>query len=260
MLSSDRPSAAPKSKGFTAARSAFTLIELLVVIAIIAILAAILFPVFAQAREKARQSACLSNVKQICLAALMYRNDWDDVYLPLGTIDRSLPNSYRYWPQLSEPYMKNKDVFSCPSRDDLKYDHTNPTYAGSPVNVTYGLNYWVESLGRADATEGGITRPASTILYAETGGAKNRPSAGWYLSYASYYGGVAARSNSVYGFDYVSPTGADALARLTDRHNEGLNIGWCDGHAKWMRRSEVEADTGTGTVGTANDSKYWWGR
>src|SRR6188472_2432696 len=92
-------------------RSAFTLIELLVVIAIIAILAAILFPVFAQAREKARQSACLSNCKQIGLAVMMYGEDWDQSY-PLFA---HYPNTVPMWFQVIQPYIKNEHVFTCPS-------------------------------------------------------------------------------------------------------------------------------------------------
>jgi prepilin-type N-terminal cleavage/methylation domain-containing protein/prepilin-type processing-associated H-X9-DG protein len=242
-------------------RQAFTLIELLVVIAIIAILAAILFPVFAQAREKARQTACLSNMKQMGLAATMYRNDYDGMYMPLGTLDPTLPNGYRYWPQLQEPYLKNKDIFSCPSRDDIKYDHTNPANKNAPVYVTYGQNYWTETaIYYKDTTDSVITRPAETVLYMEDGGSKAHPSLGWYLSYPSYYGGVAARTSSAYGFDYKDANGGEALARATDRHNGGLNITWADGHAKWMRREEIEADLGGPTVGLSTSSKYWWGR
>src|SRR6266542_6676413 len=90
---------------------AFTLIELLVVIAIIAILAAILFPVFAQARSKARQASCTSNMKQIGLAVSMYADDYDEALIPQG-----LGNGpkWRPWMQLSQPYVKNKQVFICP--------------------------------------------------------------------------------------------------------------------------------------------------
>jgi prepilin-type N-terminal cleavage/methylation domain-containing protein len=92
--------------------NAFTLIELLVVIAIIAILAAILFPVFAQAREKARQVSCLSNMKQIGIGLIMYASDYDSIYPPsqLGTGTELVS-----WPQIMQPYIKNEQVFVCPS-------------------------------------------------------------------------------------------------------------------------------------------------
>src|SRR5438046_5461859 len=90
----------------------FTLIELLVVIAIIAILAAILFPVFAQAREKARQTACLSNHRQVGTAAMMYAQDWDEKWVPYSVGDGA---NQHLWPALLQPYIKNTRVFIEPS-------------------------------------------------------------------------------------------------------------------------------------------------
>jgi prepilin-type N-terminal cleavage/methylation domain-containing protein len=95
-------------------RNGFTLIELLVVIAIIAILAAILFPVFARAREKARQTSCLSNEKQICLALVMYSSDYDETNAPCDMLDPR-DNLYVYWPTLIYPYTKNMQATICPS-------------------------------------------------------------------------------------------------------------------------------------------------
>src|SRR5262245_36399887 len=106
----------------SASKRAFTLIELLVVIAIIAILAAILFPVFAQAREKARQATCTSNLRQIATATAMYLQDYDDTF-PVWpwTPERQIakPNGMTYtgkvvWPLLYMPYVKNERVFVCP--------------------------------------------------------------------------------------------------------------------------------------------------
>ena len=93
------------------AKKGFTLIELLVVIAIIAILAAILFPVFARAREQARRSACLSNLKQLALAAMMYGQDYDELLPLAATQGNSMPNVVRGL----EPYVKNRQIFYCPS-------------------------------------------------------------------------------------------------------------------------------------------------
>src|SRR5437868_5491591 len=119
-------------------RRGFTLIELLVVIAIIAILAAILFPVFAQAREKARQASCQSNLKQVGTAMMMYTQDYDEMYVPGGPIDNiasNVPwancqgwpcnrtNGNDNWGARVIPYVKNYFVFVCPSANN---DSRNP--------------------------------------------------------------------------------------------------------------------------------------
>jgi prepilin-type N-terminal cleavage/methylation domain-containing protein/prepilin-type processing-associated H-X9-DG protein len=143
------------------ARAAFTLIELLVVIAIIAILAAILFPVFAQAREKARQTSCLSNVKQIALGIMMYVQDYDETMVPAHNC--LLPPATRVswfcggngdarldWPEVVSPYIKSPlcrgdSIFHCPDLEQDFYHQwtANPTNAGvkwSQMFVTYGMN------------------------------------------------------------------------------------------------------------------------
>ncbi len=99
----------------THSRHAFTLIELLVVIAIIAILAAILFPVFAQAREAARQTACMSNMKQIGIGLSMYETDYDEQYPPSQLGPTTPTGMLVSWPTLMYPYIKNEQVFICPS-------------------------------------------------------------------------------------------------------------------------------------------------
>ena len=91
--------------------SAFTLIELLVVIAIIA---AILFPVFAQAREKARQTSCLSNTRQLATAVMMYVQDYDEQY-PMTANYNDGSATPTIWPQMVQPYIKNEGIFKCPS-------------------------------------------------------------------------------------------------------------------------------------------------
>jgi len=108
-------------KGVPEMRKGFTLIELLVVIAIIAILAAILFPVFARAREKARQASCLSNLKQIGLASVMYAQDYDERF-----VIYRYPDPY-FWPDKLQPYIKNTQVMVCPSREQRRWE--------------YGINY-----------------------------------------------------------------------------------------------------------------------
>jgi len=115
-------------------RAGFTLIELLVVIAIIAILAAILFPVFAKAREKARQAACQNNMKQIAIAIVQYTQDWDESLPPAR--NNSVNNSVTPWQWLVQPYIKNIQVFKCPSNqqastavvDGFKYGSVPTSY------------------------------------------------------------------------------------------------------------------------------------
>ena len=174
----------------------FTLIELLVVIAIIAILAAILFPVFARAREKARQSSCLSNTKQIALAVMMYAQDYDERILAY----RQEGGAYYDWEHLLQPYVKNSQIFVCPS-------------AGERVsgNPSYGWNYsylaW-PSLAQ-------ISKPAETILFSGSM---------WRIIY----------NPSLYSYQ---PTPGNVYWECNAaglRHNGGTNIGWADGHAKWM--------------------------
>jgi len=124
------------------ARKAFTLIELLVVIAIIAILAAILFPVFAKAREKARESSCASNLKQIGLAIIQYTQDADEAFPPRSSGDGTAAHTSA-WSVLIYPYVKSDGVFICPSNNNLG----NTGTAGSNILQTqgtgdYGVNAW----------------------------------------------------------------------------------------------------------------------
>ena len=133
--------------GFTNRASAFTLIELLVVIAIIAILAAILFPVFAQARAKARQTACLSNGKQLGLGIIQYTQDYDGVLPPSavgGTTDTIA------WPSLIYPYVKSAGVFICPSADDELF-----TPQAQYMNAAGGPTNWAQAYGTAVSSSSG---------------------------------------------------------------------------------------------------------
>jgi prepilin-type N-terminal cleavage/methylation domain-containing protein len=179
-------------------RSAFTLIELLVVIAIIAILAAILFPVFAQARERARAAGCLSNAKQMGLALMMYSQDYDEVYpssfveIPRINCDNNNPMAIPYDAQLM-PYIKNDGVFACPGDAHTLQgwlanqpgDFWNCAYTGSPsklrrrsygyvgqintaaANQTPDANTGVSTWGQGHAMAA-ISNPADTIAFAES--------------------------------------------------------------------------------------------
>lgn len=132
----------------------FTLIELLVVIAIIAILAAILFPVFARAREKARQASCASNEKQIALAILMYAQDYDE-RLPIEFFGwTTTPPT---WREIVAPYIKNIQIFQCPSESTWQY-----SYGMDPYWTSFSGGYYGETLPLAQ-----FARPAETLLIGE---------------------------------------------------------------------------------------------
>ncbi len=223
-------------------RKGFTLIELLVVIAIIAILAAILFPVFARAREKAKQTSCLSNLKQIGLGATMYVTDYND--FTFGHIAGyrystdpvwPWPAPYYMWHQQMYPYVKNIQIFTCPSMPNYYLD-TQPD--GSPAydsTLGYGMNYEVTYFYRA-LNMSDFTRPAQTIWFADCK---------YYVCYPAYYT-FTYPENATYGLN--------GPARIDIRHNDGVNLAFFDGHAKWMNRSTIEGDRGYGHDG----SQYWW--
>ncbi len=211
-----------KSKGFT-------LIELLVVIAIIAILAAILFPVFARAREKARQSSCLSNVKQIMTGIMMYAQDYDEVmprvetrapsyYMPNGGVDSS---GYLPWQVAIFPYVKNHQIFNCPSAtvswDGGEYDMNNPDNPSNCNATAYGLNQEISGV-----STGNFNYTSECCVIADKGNTSM-----WYLESGGDYNG----RNDI------------ALTR----HNDGCNVGFADGHGKWMKSSGVPDDTYDGS-------------
>jgi prepilin-type N-terminal cleavage/methylation domain-containing protein/prepilin-type processing-associated H-X9-DG protein len=241
-------------------QTAFTLIELLVVIAIIAILASILFPVFGRARENARRTSCLSNIKQLGLGMIQYMQDYDDMY-PMHANEAPTPTTGLRWPQMMDPYVKSTQVYNCPNRSDFTYNGTR-TSAGQ---IGYGMNYYLNSFYYPSSSTKGlamaaITRPAETVWIAEIVGVpagSDPASITEYQCYPPYYGAVTNRTSATYGYDTVP----EAKGRLSKRHFDGTNVMWGDGHAKWMKRDVLEGDYTSGNE-TANKeaSKYWWGR
>jgi prepilin-type N-terminal cleavage/methylation domain len=204
-----------RTRPTNAAAAAFTLIELLVVIAIIAILASILFPVFAKAREKARQTACLSNCKQMALAIQQYTQDYDE------TLPWAQQEDGGAWNLLIYPYVMNDDVYRCPSDD-------NPvSMAGTGgKKLSYLPNYAVLSPNRfAPLTLADFDAPANMIalteMYTGTGAAKKQ---GYHLYRSDLF--PAER-------DVILATPTVFVRIATTRHNGGMNNMFIDGHAKW---------------------------
>lgn len=212
--------------------TAFTLIELLVVIAIIAILAAILFPVFSQAREKARQTACLSNLRQIGTATLMYAQDYDDHVV--GTELGEGANEY-FWGEMLSPYLKNIQILSCPSSKN-RFQRSAPTPQfpegiGFEWSYNYAINDIKDSnyrgIGAAFAHMSSLTQPAETILILDGLAAANHDE-------AEILGDDRQEVKWVWGKRNAQNNALDDGNPL---HAEGFNYVLCDGHSKWRKRS-----------------------
>ncbi len=191
-------------------RKGFTLIELLVVIAIIAILAAILFPVFARAREKARATSCLSNVKQLMLGILMYAQDYDEMLCP-GAFWYRADGSQIYWTDGVAPYLANTQILRCPSesRETYGYGWNYQEFGYSSPSYAWAVG-WCTCLAE-------IEYPATTILI----------------------GDRMDCTNPKYEFKRYRNIYRWAASYLAERHNGGGNYGLCDGHAKWYPLSEL---------------------
>lgn len=223
-------------------KKGFTLIELLVVVAIITMLAAILFPVFARARENARRTSCLSNVKQMGLALMQYAQD-NDEGLPNTYIEGSAPypdgtiwnSGFWYWGQILYPYHKSRQVFFCPSSPSP--DRTDPRRGN------YGAS--------------------ETVLPLPGTAASNMPlKLSAFVSAASIYVMLDASDTRIHPYRVLTASGslyvpgrgdagADCSTVAIDagqkdcqsgRHFNGVNVGFADGHAKWLKTSVLRSE------------------
>ncbi|MEO7718920.1 MAG: DUF1559 domain-containing protein [Capsulimonas sp.] len=259
------------SKMASTAHKGFTLIELLVVIAIIAILAAILFPVFAKAREKARQISCASNVRQLGLGLLQYVQDSDETY-PVGVGNDGAGLG---WAGQIYPFVKSKGVYTCP--DDSSYQAS-----GQDSLVSYAINMAVTRSGNGGVAGSlpALNSPAKTVLLCEVTGIPARPGngsggtdiSGAFGNYSAGTEGYAVYAFPGYGsggkFDtgymggHSDPAqyGYSSFGNRPGRHTDGSNFLLSDGHVKWYKGAAVsngnspanatDAQNGTNAEGT----------
>ncbi|MBM3497701.1 MAG: DUF1559 domain-containing protein [Armatimonadetes bacterium] len=228
-------------------RRGFTLIELLVVIAIIAILAAILFPVFARAREKARQASCQSNQKQIMTAVLMYCQDYDELspFLTRGNTTGGVDNwvngapalspsgGYTWWYML-QPYIKNAQIMACPSGLPPM---SRVTGCWMPYRwSSYGCNYQQYNAWWRGTPLASVQDVAGTIAFSDGCG---RPHTCYRVVACSGCGTAHASSYNPSATVPLNPGGANSYG-FVSRHNDGHNHAWLDGHVKWLSAGSVQ--------------------
>jgi prepilin-type N-terminal cleavage/methylation domain-containing protein/prepilin-type processing-associated H-X9-DG protein len=251
-------------------RSGFTLIELLVVIAIIAVLAGIIFPVFAQVREKARSATCQSNLKQVMHAQLMYAQDYDErmpwILNPQIAL-QNLPDHWwrGFWWYCLYPYTKNWKVFQCPSVSGYgRYGSPITGFSldpdipegGMTVRVDfrgYGLNFFhIAGCQGATRSYAELREPARTIAYGD--------------SAPNWQGEMGNDCGSIAWQDLVCPLclgpgGCPVATKgfVANRHQGGANFGFADGHVKWYYRQWTLAGGGGGAIYEKDPAKEIWG-
>ena len=217
----------------------FTLIELLIVIAIIALLATILFPVFERAREKARQSACSSNEKQLGLAFLQYSQDYDNA-LPVvgaGTVAVNT-NNCGGWAGMLYPYTKNVQVYACPD------DTTKLTGGDTAVSYAYNCNLTLGHNNRGPlGFIGSFQNPSVTVLLFEVNDIQVAPSLlsqGTETTSAGDFGiHVGILPGGFTGLMVTGPINGCAAVTVPASHTSGSNYLFCDGHVKWLKPDSV---------------------
>jgi prepilin-type N-terminal cleavage/methylation domain-containing protein/prepilin-type processing-associated H-X9-DG protein len=206
----------------------FTLVELLVVIAIIAILASILFPVFARARENARRSSCLSNLKQIGLGYMQYSQDYDEKYPEVY-----VENPMRGWYYLVQPYIKSSQLFNCPSASSV------PNYEGQEWIASERLSYGVTVVRDTVWSLSQMQKPAQRVMVGDV---------------------LDNFRLCPEGFSVATWGATDSPRLPAYRHLETTNILFFDGHVKSMKKAQLQeqADSEDGVALIGDDRFILW--
>lgn len=262
-------------------RRGFTLIELLVVIAIIAILAAILMPVFAQAREKARSASCQSNLKQLAMASLQYVQDYDEQFplrapvlgaefagitqppdaLPPCSANPTAPVCGvfgSFWSSAIQPYVKNWQVNSCPSSVPTDFFGGASGAANPKVSYSYFFNGLLGAYSQS-----GIIAPSACILWWEGGG--DRATRTFVFNHPVVTNATAANFPNRYvppgggqcGTTATLGIGLNGILWKVVHHNGGLNYAYADGHVKWQKSGSVNS-VWASVNADGTPAAFWW--